>query len=399
MGFFHESELLSEPEQSRIAKCGICKLKDSCESPLLSRRGEGRKKVLILTDFPTQGEDQRGKWLAGKVGQWISEKLEGIGLNLDRDCWTCGAIWCRPEAKTNLPKVAEYCYPNVMGLLDTLNPVAVICFGELAVRAVVRYAYQSAPSSTQTYLGWKIPAQVGNMWVMGTYHPRLILDQKKRTTHELFMTKHLAQFDGDTIERPYAEVPDYKNRVQLLWTPSEVSDAMADMSKSKGITALDYETNMLKPDGEDAKILSVSVSDGERSVAFMLTDKTMRPVAKYLRSKAKKTACNIKFETRWSRACLGISPRNWVWCSLQGAHIIQSAPAEFTSLKNQSFVHLGQPRYNAQVDSLLEANGTRLPNKAAEEIEPRQLLEYNGMDTICEWHVGDIQRKMLRVKV
>jgi len=399
MGFFHESELLSEPEQSRIAQCGICKLKKSCKSPLLPVRGAGGKKVLILTDFPTQHEDDRGKWIVGKTGQWISDKLEGIGLNLDKDCWSSGAIICRPETKTNLPKAAGYCYPNVVELIDKLNPIAIICFGELAMRAAVRYAYQSSPASTQTYLGWKIPAQYGNMWIMGTYHPRIVMDQKKRTTHELFMGKHLGQFDGDNIERPYEQVPDYRTKVQLLWTPSEVADAMADMSKSKAITALDYETNMLKPDGDDARILSASVSDGECSVAFMITPKTLKPLVRYLKSKAKKTACNIKFETRWSRACMGVRPRNWVWCSLQGAHIIQSAPAEFTSLKNQSFIHLGQPRYNAQVDSLLDANGTRLPNKAAEEIEQSQLLEYNGMDTICESYVGEIQRRLLGVKV
>lgn len=397
MGFFQESTLISSGTAGTIAKCGACGLKNRCQSPKLPTIGKGKKRILVVIDFPTETEDSRGIWLKGKVGQWVESALLDRGIKVLRDCWVTGSIICRPDKKNDLLKSSRYCRPNLIRTIEEKDPVHIITFGDIAAHSVLSIHYQAEIPSTQACLGWTIPAQVGNRWLTCTYSPRLTFDAKRYSTYELHLNRHLDNClqPEKLLDRPYQIVPDYSEDVEMLFTPRDIKEALFEFMEDP-LAAFDYETNMLKPDGDDARVLSASITSARRTCAFPMLPEIVRYWKKWLKSPVKKTACNIKFEDRWSAAVFQTRVRNWYWCSLQAAHIIQSAPVEFTSLKVQSFIHHGQPKYNSRTESLLEANGTRERNKAAEEIELTELLKYNGMDTILEFLTGQTQREILK---
>lgn len=397
MGFFQVSTLISSSPVGTIAKCGACKLKDSCNSPKLPVLGEGRKGILVVVDFPSETEDNAGRWLRGQTGKWVESALLERGIKVLRDCWVTGSLICRPKKETELLKASRFCRPNLANLIEDRNPSLILCFGDTAAHSVLSIHYEAEVSSAQACMGWTIPAQVGNRWLMATYSPRLVIDPKRYSTHELHLNRHLDNCltSERLTERPWGMTPDWASTVEMLFDAKEIKRALKEFARDD-LVAFDYETNMLKPDGDDARVLSASLTSRRRTCAFPMSSDLHTAWREFLRSPVKKTACNIKFEDRWSKAVFGARPKNWVWCSMQAAHIIQSAPVEFTSLKLQSFIHLGQPKYNSQTESLLDSNGTRIPNRAAEEIEITELLKYNGMDTILEFMVGEKQRELLQ---
>lgn len=395
MGFFQMSTLISSGSVGTIAKCGACKLKDACNSPKMPVAGKGGKGLLVVVDFPSETEDAIGKWMRGQSGQWIEHALLDRGIKLLRDCWVTGSLICRPNKHTDLLKASRFCRPNLVKVLQERDPLHVLTFGDTASHSVLSIHYEAEIASAQACIGWTIGAQHDNRWLTPTYHPRNLINPKRYSTCELHLGRHLDQVAEHLIERPFQTVPNYAEQVEILFDIREIRRALRKFAQ-EDLVAFDYETNMLKPDGEDARVLSVSMTGAHRTIAFLITPEVLEYWREFLRSPVRKTACNIKFEDRWSKAYFGVRVRNWYWCSLQAAHIIQSAPVEFTSLKMQSFIHCGQPKYNSRTESLLEANGTRERNRAAEEIETTELLRYNGMDTVLEWLVGKKQREILK---
>lgn len=358
--------------------------------------GKGGKGILLVTDFPSETEDAIGKWMKGKSGRVIESMLLDHGIKMLRDCWISGSLICRPKRDTELLKASRYCRPNLLRVLQEHDPVKVICFGDTAAHSILSIHYEAEIPSSQACQGWTIPAIHGNRWVASTFHPRVLLQPKRYSTHQLHMERHLADaLDPEKPERPHEMVPDYSACIEMLFSRKDIRRALLEF-EDDDLVAFDYEGNMLKPDGDDALLLSASVTSARRTCAFMLTPDIYDYWRRFLRSKVRKTACNIKFEDRWSKAYFGVRVRNWYWCSLQAAHIIQSDPVKFTSLKMQAFILLGQPKYNKRTESLLESSGTRVPNKAAEEIETSELLKYNGMDTVLEFMVGARQREILK---
>jgi uracil-DNA glycosylase family 4 len=347
-------------------------------------------------DFPSETEDAIGKWLKGKSGRMLESMLLDLGIKPLRDCWITGSLICRPQRDTDLLKSSRFCRPNLARVLQERDPVKVISFGDVANHSILSIHYEAEIPSSQACVGWTIPSIHGNRWVASTYHPRVLLTPKRYSTYQLQMERHLADaLDPEKPERPHDIVPDYSAGIEMLFDRREIRRALIEFEDDP-LVAFDYEGNMLKPDGGDALLLSASVTSARRTCSFPLTKDVHDYWRRFLRSKVRKTACNIKFEDRWSKAYFGVRVRNWYWCSLQAAHIIQSDPVKFTSLKMQAFILLGQPKYNKRTESLLESNDSRTPNRAAEEIEIGELLKYNGMDTVLEFLVGQLQREILQ---
>ncbi len=400
MGFFQESTLISEAEDRATSpRCSQCKLKDLCNSPKLKVIGDGRKSILIVVDHPTSSDDASGRWLKGKSGAWIQSAFVDHGISIMKDCWVTGSFVCHPaKAARGVRPIdaSRYCRPLLKQTLEQLDPYHVICIGDTAIQSMMSICYTSEITNASIFYGWTIPAQVGNRWVSCMQHPRGLEDAKRHSTLEFHLLRFIERFTAARNDRPWDTSPDFQQEVEILLRPQDIRRALREMIKSAETCAFDYETNMLKPDGADARVLSASVANLDRCIAFPMLKSVEEVWVEWLKSDCKKTACNIKFEDRWSIAKYRTRPRNWYWCSLQGAHIIQSAPVEFTSLKMQSLLLLGQPRYNKKIEVLLEANGTRVPNRAAEEIALADLLKYNGMDTYLELRVGMKQRELLQ---
>ena len=169
---------------------------------------------------------------------------------------------------------------------------------------------------------------------------------------------------------------------------------MKQLLKRKGVLAFDYETTGLKPENSKQKIVSVSFClDGRKTFACMVTDNNKKLVSQILKSpNLKKVASNMKFEERWTRAKFGHEVRCWHWDTMLAAHVLDNR-SHITSIKFQSFIYLGINDYDSFINPYLKTQPGELLNRI-EELDPEELLLYNGLDSLLEYMIMKKQRRM-----
>ena len=345
---------------------------------------------------PGGQEDERNTQLVGPAGQRLRKELKKIDVDLDRDCWKTNAVICRPgEGKNPTDEQVAACRPNLLKTVEELRPSTMILLGLPAVRSTIGWLWREDPGSMARWAGWRIPCQRWNCWVCPTYHSSYVMrterDEKNRTSgvFAMMFAQHLRS--AFALEgRPWKERP----RFDLAETTADADEAarwVRRMTRWKKSVAFDYETNMLKPDGIDAEIRSCAISDGERTISYLVHGPAFQATREFLRSPLPKIAANIKFEERWSRAVFKTPVRNWCWDTMLAAHVLDNRRG-ICGLKFQAFVKLGQEGYDDAVAPYLEAPSSNATNRIR-QVDWRDLLKYNGMDACLTWHLAKKQRE------
>jgi hypothetical protein len=153
--------------------------------------------------------------------------------------------------------------------------------------------------------------------------------------------------------------------------------------------AFDYETNCLKPDSRDARILCASLSDGTLSYAFPWTGVTAEAMRVFLTSGIPKIGANLRFENRWTMTKLGVEVENWRDDTLLGAHW-KDCRRHICSVKFQAFVLLGMEDYDSHLHPYMTGKGGNGINRLC-EVEPKVLMKYCAMDSLLEWLISQVQ--------
>ena len=392
-GFFSQSTLAkSRAPAYTLPQCGACRLYETCNSPKMPVTGDGNKGILIVAEAPGKEEDKQGVQLVGESGQLLRRELRRLGIDLDRDCWKTNSIICHPEGNvTPTSAQIDYCRPNITNAIRDLNPVCIITLGGPAVQSVLQPYYEDKGGfPAGRWAGWRIPLRPINTWVCPTYHPAYLL-RAKDDVPKIYFRDHLqnavACANGG---RPWEYPFDPADRVEIILNTDKAAKKLAWMLGKGGPIAFDFETNMLKPDGPNARIISCAVCwRGRKTIAYPWAGLAVDATRALLLSPQPKVGYHAKFEERWARAVpeLGIEINGWVYDGMQGAHVCDNRPA-ISSLSFQSLVRLGVPVYDKHIKPFLEAQGTRSPNRVASEIDLRDLLKYNSVDAWCEYHVA-----------
>lgn len=414
-GFYARSELAQhKAPKALIPQCSLCKLYQDCKSPKIPVSGEGRRKVLVVGEAPGAAEDERNEHWAGTPGQRLRADLERIGVDLDRDCWKTNAIICRTHnhAKPTAKQLA-YCLPNLTQTIKNLKPVVVLLLGGTAIDSLIGSLWkgdENGVGGISRWAGWQIPDQKLNAWICPTWHPVYLtrianqdsfLYQTNHPAYDLWFGRHLkAAFQ--LKERPWDTIPDYKGEVELV-KPREALQLVREFIRRGGFCTFDYETNRLKPDYDNAAIYSVSICwRGRRTIAYPFYGEAKDATVEFLRSDLPKGGWNIKFEKRWSRRILGTTPRRFIFDGMVGAHHQDNRP-KTTSVKFQAYVDLGFGAWNTHLDSLLKDAGFPKGSAKAglnriDEISETDLLTYNGIDSLVEYHCDIAQMERIGLK-
>ena len=392
-GFFDLEDTPTRTQVGLVAKCHECGLFRKCKSPKMPVWGLGKKKILVIGEAPGKMEDRLNKPFCGKTGNLIKEKLRKHGIDLKQDCWVTNSIICRaPKDKVeNYPKSVEYCRPNVVKAITELNPEMILLFGVHAVESVMSWLWKEDCGGLQRWVGWNIPHQRLNCWVCPNYHPSALFYENGDTIGVLF-DKYLER-SLQNKGRPYEVVPDYKAEVNVCLDDAKAAHIIHNMAAFGYPVAIDYETNRLKPDGEEAKIVSCAVSDGNETISYLWRGEAIEATRELIRSKCPKIASNLKFEERWSISQVGTRMCNWYWDTMLAAHVLDNRP-EITSIKFQAFVLLGQDSWDDKIKPFLKADSANANNKI-HSVNFRELLLYGGLDALCEYKVAMIQRRQM----
>lgn len=388
-GFFTKGEDLGRKSvQSSIPRCGACGLFRSCKSPKMKVYGEGRRNVLVIGEAPGAEEDERGRPFVGESGALLRRVLASHGIDLDRDAWTTNALICRSSKNaTPTAKQIDYCRPNLQAALATYEPSVIVTLGKTALTSLLAPFWDDI-RDLERWVGWTIPMR--RFWLIPTYHPSYLLRMNKDLLTRLF-SRHVRKAFSKSLQTvpPFFPVED---RVEVLYEPNEIRGALLQMDYEAGWAAVDYETNCLKPDYEDAYPYSFAVSNGKRTVSFPWTEHVRPAIQEFLAShRTRKIASNLKFEERWTRALFRHGVSNWGWDTMLAAHCLDNRPG-VCSIKFQAFVTLGVPAYNLRIEPYLRSVGRY---NRIREAPLNDLLIYGGLDALLEYSVAERQRALM----
>lgn len=406
-GFFSAGKLaaMAKAPPSLVPACAACGLKNRCHSPVMPVWGRGKRGVLVLGEAPGSEEDAQGRPFVGKSGQFLRERLSGLGVDLGRDCWVTNAVVCWPwergerkdkQNRTPTDKEIDYCRPNLNKALRDLNPRVIIPLGKQAVRALLAPVF-GPPGGVGRWVGWRIPSQHHNAWVCPTWHPSYLLrSEGDRVLDRLFCGHLEAAFACEG--RPWPDgPPDWKRQVERIIDPEAAADIIPRFALRP--FAWDLETDRLKPDHPDARIVCCALSDGRRTVAYPWHGKAIEQTLELLGDDVPKVGYNVKFEHRWLLARHGVHVRNWAWDGMLAAHTLDNR-GDICSLDFQAFVRLGFGDWHTHVGPYLRSKqpGGNAPNRVR-ELDLDSLLTYCGQDALLEWHVAQHQMKEMGVEL
>lgn len=405
-GFFPASVWRRQREPlALVPECGKCGLDKTCLSPKMAVTGQGRRKILIVAEAPGENEDKQNKQLVGNAGNELIRILHKVGINMRKDCWLTNAVICRPWGRNEYGTIVnrkpedneiDYCRPNLSNTINQLKPEMILPLGESAVKSLIALAWKEGEvKDIGTWVGWQIPCIKLNAWICPTYHPSFILHEKGPVA-ELLVTKHLRAAEA-LKGRPHPNgVPDYKSKVTIIHEEAKAAIAIEEMMQVSGPIAFDYETNMKKPHSKDSKILSCSLSNGKRTIAYPMIGKAVEMTKQFLRSDIPKIAANLPFEDGWSRFVLKTIVKNWDWDILIGNHWLDCRHG-INAVKFQSFVYLGADDYSYIVDPDKGSKGSYSENRMS-QVEISDLLLYNGLDSLFEYEIAMKQKAKLPKK-
>lgn len=409
-GFFSPAAFSSSHPSSTIPRCGSCGLLDKCSTPKVALAGEGERKVLFVSGFPSREVDDSGRGFSDASGRIVQDAVESAGYSW-RDCWGTYSAICYPfdGNRRGTKSVAfdrvDYCYPNLEKTIKQTRPRVIVLLGNEAVRSVLGSTFRESPGSIEKWLGWRIPLIAWNAWLCPTYDPREILENssdRESSVRSLWFNRHIENAMSLSGSHPYefGNLPDYEKKVRILYDPDEIVSQIEGITDISKVVSFDYETNCLKPDRGDAEIVSCAFAyqaNGRTfAVAFPMLPQLTAVWSKFLRSDTPKVGANTKFEERWSRKVLKTEVRRWVWDTMLSAHHLDNR-AGITSVKFQSFVRLGIAPWDGPVKSYLEAPDSVSLN-SIRKCDLRTLLLYNGLDAVCELEVAQAQKREMQIQ-
>ncbi len=382
MGFFTFAE-----KQRRVVggnpRCGACGLFTGCNSSKMVLAGDGDDKILVIGEAPGAEEDKRGKPFVGESGRFLQGELKKLGINMFRDCWMTNAVTCRPENNRD-PTANELasCLPGLQRVIADVKPEVILMLGGFAIAQVIGQFWKSGVGTRGRWFGYQIPSVVLNAWLCPTYHPAFIARKLDDVSVEsVFWRKHLAAMSG-LKNRPFSNgTPNYAERIHCIYDSGEVSSAIEKLMKREVPLAFDYETDRLKPDHKDARIVSCSVSDGKTAISYPWVGVSVDATRRLLWLNTPMMAWNIKFEEKWTRRVFGKGVRNWLWDGMLATHVMDNRQG-ITSLKFQAFVRLGVGGYDESMSPLLKASAGNERNNIC-KADMGELLLYGGMDSLC----------------
>lgn len=404
--FFTGAELPVIHETTTIPQCGACGFYKTARHPKMRVAGSGRVPILFIGRFPEEEEDRSGKLLNSDAAVTVELAAKRAGVRL-KDCWWTNALICHPgkTKKKHYEQSIDYCRPNLVKLVEELRPKVIVPLGSEAVASLMGWLWRPGEGGVHRFRGFQIPNRKLNAWVVPTWHPATLVQEK-----DPVLDKQFAEDMGEAADRasirPYQKPPpeDEGYAVQIILGDVEAAVRVRSLHRAAvnygKPVAWDFETNCLKPDGPKSEIISCSLCvGGKHTIAFPWSRRTRKAVAELLADpEVKLIGANIKFEQRWCDRFVG-PVRGWWWDVNQAAHAIDNATKirSITPVDFQAVVRLGVSEWAGKVTPYLitgKAAGGYAVNRIR-EVKLPDLLRYNGLDSLYEYQICRHQRRQL----
>jgi uracil-DNA glycosylase family 4 len=387
-------------EKTEVAECESCDLYGTCKHGEFSVEGNGNKKILIVSEYPSKKEDDLEESYCGQTYGYLRDALKLVGVDLVEDCWYTHGIRCKPpkeKGKVVIPANAyKFCREKLHNTIEELKPKSIITLGAEALKVLIGHKTSGranfAPFSKWT--GWEIPDQDFEIYLYPLHSPLHIL---RNYDHPIIERKFLEGLKQATKIKSFYKA-DYSSDVTVILEEDEAIECLTNLLK-KHTLAFDYETTSIKSNRQESKILCVSFSDGFHSWAFPIFDtipfhKALMKVLKSVR--IKKIAANMYFEYVWTKSRLNYEVRNLYFDTVLAAHVLDNRDG-ITGLKLNTYFRLGVLGYDSEVDDYMrrtkegedKKSGNRL--NCLDEVSMDKLAYYCALDSLFTYKIYEQQ--------
>jgi len=397
-GFFSNEQLTTKKRVATITGCGACQLHKGCTSPKMKPAGDGEKGILILGTCPSEKADNRNEPFAGEATLMLKKLLRKYGINLERDCVKIDAISCYPGNADITSYQVELCRPNVFNVIDKMKPSLIIALGGTAVESLIGHRFKKNIDGITKWRGWSIPDRDLNCWVCPTFHPTYVMQQVERNpSYETVFNRDIK----NALCNLGKKLPYYEREQDCIEIISgrRVYDYLKKLNACQLCEfAFDYETTGLKPHAPGHEIISCAIAESECiSKAFLMPKDppTLNMLKKLLANRyVPKIAQNMKFEDIWTSVILGIQVQGWAHDTMLESHRLDNRRG-ISGLKFQAYVRFGIVDYDSEVSPFLKGIDEKNANSLnrIKEAPVKPLLYYNGMDSLLEYRLCQIQRR------
>jgi len=397
-GFFtaKQTESKSRPD-GKTYSCASCGLYKNCKTPKMEPYGEFKRKILVIGEAPGKTEDQRGHPWQGKAGRLLQHTFHNeLRIDLFEACLCVNAVNCHPKDNhTPTNYEVDCCRKNILKIIEEKKPKLIILLGSSALYSIIGHRWKKGLDGIMKWRGWAIPDQDFKCWICPTFHPSFVLRGEREV--ETVWRNDLKQ----AIEKVDEELPKYKQ------PGIEILDDLYALTRIKtDHIAFDYETTGLKPHAKGHRIICASVATTEDHCYVFIMPKSRsarQPFVDLLANpEIGKMAHNMKYEEQWSKVRLRQPVQNWIWDSMQAAHILDNRPG-ITSLKFQVYAQFGIINYDSEIAPYLKSGSKdgNAKNRIMELIQlpenKEKLLQYCALDAIFTYRLSTLQRKEMGV--
>lgn len=392
-GFFTKQETQSKSRpDGKIYSCSGCGLLKNVETPIMKPYGKGDKRILIVMDYPSKLDDERGKPLTDKHGRMIKREFRKNGIDLFRDCWVTHSMRCYPGSrKTNLLYELACCRRFLTKTIEELQPHVIIAFGKLALLSLIGHRWKKDFGEFSKWRGWAIPDQEFKAWICPIRNPKELHDNP---VYNLQWQKDIANACT-------------KSEIKFLKWKKPTIHFVKNLSfirqiKDGQTIAIDYETTGIKPHASGHRIICIAVAVNENTSFVFMVPKDVTKLKRYCallkNAQIGKLAQNMKYEDNWSNEILKTQVNGWEFDSMLASHVMDNRES-ITGLKFQTYVQFGIIDYDSEIEPYLKADNSNAINRVPELIKTREgkekLMYYCGMDTIVQYRLSLLQQQTM----
>ncbi|MEO0248117.1 MAG: uracil-DNA glycosylase family protein, partial [candidate division WOR-3 bacterium] len=267
-----------------------------------------------MGEAPGDTEDKQGMQFVGDSGQILRSALPRGYEKITR--WN-NTIRCHPPGNREPSKLElQCCRKSIEDDIARTKPKLILLMGAVPLEWMIQ------ESKVLAWRGRIMPVRVGTheCYAMSCLHPSFILrsrnSKKGREMQSVFekdLTRAYALLEaGEFDEPPWIPKPEeYYEGIELLLTPDlKKLRAWLEEAATWEELTIDLETNALRPYNKDSRILSLAVSNFDKTFAIPYRHSrtiwskadllSVRKLLKdFLFSSHRKWAHNLNFELEW----------------------------------------------------------------------------------------------------
>jgi DNA polymerase I len=373
------AEVLEKKPKKKAPELGCSTCPLSHKKKVLPSGDLGACKLVIVTHEPTRDEEAEGGYLTfGPAAERLWKELRAIGLSV-ADCYITAPVKCRADgdAKPDA-KAKRNCLVQFQEEWAAIKGKTILALGAEASR------FLTAKAGEKTW-GTIFSDDRGNS-ILPVIHPSALLysENEGRLVSWRRQLKLLLPIIAKGTVKPRVEFT-------LINTPSGLEDMKNYLLGSEAI-AIDIETNGTEAWRPLAKILTIALSDGERTFVVdweSLGDVATEPLREILECPSiGKIAQNAKFEAVWLRRQKGIMIYPWVGDPSLARFLLDEGAGTSTALKQMVWRYF--PEYGGYEEGIDMANIAALNRD--------RLFLYNATDALLTMRLHNILSQELEVE-